>query len=274
MTGMAYAKGVYQSGEGQLVSVAPSTPLNGTRKGVLCFHGHGADATQFADANQPPAAFVKAMADSGLIVMSIDEAGQTGWSGPNVMTACTNAYNWLTGAGGAMTGKIGVMGWSMGGLTALNWIKRNPTKVGAAWLWAPAADLDLFNATSGYTPSYSTAYTGSPTTVPANTPGNVAAGGFASEIAAVFGSGAAYTTGSAGYRVRDEYSSWHGLGIPIKVCHAPDDQTIPMALSQAFVSGVNDPNVTFLQAATGGHTQLFNSIDPSVVLAHYNSIAW
>lgn len=274
MTSALHTKGVYQAGEGQLVTVAPNTPLNGTRKGVICLHGRSGDATQFADASQPPSAFVKALADAGMIVMSIDEGGPQGWSGPNVMTAVTNAYNWLVGAGGAAVGKVGIMGWSMGGLTALNWIKRNAAKCGPVWLWTPAADLDFFHATAGYTPSYSTAFVGSPTTSPANTAGNVAAGGFTAEIDTVYGGSANYATQSAGYRIRDEYASWKGIGVPIKVCAAPDDQTVPMALSQAFVTGVNDPLVTFVQAYTGGHTLLFNSIDPRLVLAHYNSVSW
>lgn len=268
MTSGVYSVGTYQSGESQVLTVANNTPRNGTRKGLIICHGHNATATQFEQDSQAQSIFVKAAADAGMIVLSIDAAGQQAFGNSAVMTAITNAYNWLTGAGGAATGKVGLMGWSMGGLSVLNWIKRNAAKCGPAWLWTPVSDLDFFH-NAGYSAPYSTGYTN---TTYSGSAGNVAPGGFAAEIDTAYGGN--YAANSVGFRVHDEYASWAGIGVPIKVCAPPDDNVIPMAMNQAFVTGVNDPNVTFLQAAQGSHTQLFNFITPAAVLAHYNSIAW
>jgi pimeloyl-ACP methyl ester carboxylesterase len=261
MTSGAYSVGLYQSGEGQLVSVSRKTPLNNTAKGVIAIHGHGADCTQMVQYQAAQGLHIKALADAGLIVMSIDAGGTATWGYSAAMTAISNAYTWLTTTGGAATGKVAIFAWSMGGFNALNWIKRNPTKCGPAALWAPASDLDFFHGTGGYTPSYSTTGT--------------TAGNYTSEIDGVYGGSANYAANSAGYRVRDEYSSWHGIGVPIKIFHAVDDATVPVAQNRdAFVPGVNDSSVTFRSISSGGHTGLFDQVSPSEVINHYNSVSW
>lgn len=260
MTFGQYAIGKYQTGEGQLRLSAQDAKFDGTEHGILVMHGHGGDATQFDMLTSYQGAHTEALADAGFIVLSIDAGGPATWGNDAAMTAGLNAYNWLVGAGKAKAGKVGVMGWSMGGLNSLNWIKRNASKVAGAWEWCPATDLDYFHGTSGYTPAY-------------DHTGNMFFGNWASEIDGAYGG--AYSTASAGHRIRDEYASWHGLGIPIRVAHADNDQTIPVAQNRdGFVAGVNDPNVTFREVTTGDHTGLFNYVPTSEVVAFYQGLSW
>jgi len=75
-----------------------------------------------------------------------------------------------------------------------------------------------------------------------------------------------YAAASAGYRVANDYGSWRGLRIPIHVIHASDDTTVPPASSDALVAGVADPFLTkHTPAPIGGHTGLFNHIDPIAI---------
>jgi len=240
------------------------SPTDGTYHGILCFHGHAGDSSQFEPFGQStitaPGYHTWQLAEAGYLMGSIDAGGGTAWSNSAAMDRATDGYNWLTGTAGAKTGKIGLMGWSMGGMTALNWAKRNPTLVAGVLLWAPATDLDYFHSTSGYTPAYGSAL-----------PNNA---GWTSEIDASYGS--PYATTSTGYRIRDEYSSWAGLGIPIRVIHASDDTTIPVAQSQnGFVPGVNDANVTLrTPLPTGNHTGLFANVPSSETVAFFNGLTW
>ena len=164
-----YALGVYAAGEGQYLLVDKDTPRNGTRSGILCLHGHGADATVFTPAAHTnsfaPGNHARALAEAGFIVLSIDAGGPAPWANNASMSAVSNAYTWLTGAtGGAKPATVGLVGWSMGGLAALNWAKRNPTLVGAMELFAPATDLDYFYTVPGYQTNLDIAYSGQTTT--------------------------------------------------------------------------------------------------------------
>lgn len=229
-------------------------------KGCLCFHGHAADATQYADipANVgESAAMLAKEADYAVMSMS---AGGTSWGNAAAMTAASNAYAYLTSTsaflapGASATAKIGVIGWSMGALGALNWIKRNPTKVAWAWLWAPVIDLRWVDRLAGYTPAW--------------TPSFVATTAWQAEVNAAFPGGIV----GVGYDPMQEPASWRGLGIPITVCRATDDITVPPASSAYFVSQVNDPLVKLRTPdITGGHAGLFQNVPVGEVVAFANS---
>lgn len=232
--------------EGQLLIAANGTRFDGSHPGVICFHGHGGDSLQYLPNASPsltgPGYHAWRLAEAGYIVLAIDDAGGVAWSGPPAMSRADDAYAKLTapvasGGYGAKAGVIGLVGWSMGGLTVLNWMKRNTTKVAATWLWAPVTDLDWAEAQAAWKTEIDTAF--SP-----------------------------YSTASVGYRVHDEYPSWR-LGIPIEVAHAADDTTVPQSQSQAFVTGVNDPAVTFRSIASGGHIGLFGSVTDREFIAQF-----
>jgi hypothetical protein len=259
MTFGQYAIGKYASGEGQLRLSAQGAKFDGSEHGILVMHGHGGDATQFDMLTSYQGAHTEALADAGFIVLSIDAGGPATWGNNTAMNAALAAYNWLVGAGKAKAGKVGVMGWSMGGLNSLNWIKRNASKVAGAWEWCPATDLDYFHGTAGYTPAY-----------PKGT--NTLFGNWAAEIDAAYGGN--YAANAVGHKIVDEYSAYK-LGIPITVAHAVNDNTIPVGQNQyGFVPGVADPAVTFRSVSDGDHTGLFNFVPTSEVVAFYQGLSF
>lgn len=246
----------------QLLLRERNTPQDGSRPAIICLPGHGGDCSQYApwstSAVGTPGYHAWSLSEAGrYLILGIDAAAtvQPEWGNATAVAAITAAYNYAVGTLGAKSGQVGLMAWSMGGLAALNWIKSNPTLAACAWLWNPCTDLDWANSTAGYTPAYGGSSAGN--------------GSWSTEIAAAY---SPYATASNGFRVRDEYPSWRGLGVPIKVCQASDDGTIPPAQSTAFVGGVEDLNVSLRSPApTGGHVNSFANVPAGEVLAFFQT---
>jgi alpha-beta hydrolase superfamily lysophospholipase len=245
-------------GEAEVVSFNTREKWDGTSRLIICLHGHG---TPGQDLNNP-LQFVQnvnfagqaasALARTGrYIICAIQAAGSVAWSKPAALAAIDTAVAAMR-TRGAKAGKYGIIGYSMGGLTAFNKLKRDAANIAAMWTWAPAVDLDYVRNTAGHVPASGN-----------NT--------WQAEVDAAFGSYAA----SAGYRVWDEPASFRNLGVPVKVCHATDDNVIPNSISTSFVAAVNDPNITMRTPdVTGSHTALFAYVPDAEVVAFYDAANW
>lgn len=130
-----------------------------TNKAILCFHGrdtsgtnHGGDAFQQAWSlyDHP-----RALANAGYAIISANLGGGTTWGDYlQSFDRALDMYNFATGTLGVGAGEYAIMGWSMGGLGALNAARLLATKPKGIFLWTPALDLSWQFATAGYTPSY------------------------------------------------------------------------------------------------------------------------
>lgn len=226
--------------EGQLLVRHKATPLDGTAPAILCCHSHNATLDQYTPgvpSDADPGWHVWMLAQAGYVVLAVEAAGIAPWSNAAAMARIDDAYTYAM-AQGARPGKVGVMGYSMGGLTALNWIKRNAGKVDRAWLWAPVTDLDWARTQ----------------------------GAWGAEI------NAAYPSGSAGFNVHDEPQSWRGL-CPITLAHAADDTLVPSSQTDAFVAAVNDPLVTKRPVASGGHVDLFHNVPEAETVRFFRGVS-
>lgn len=96
------------------------------------------------------------------VVIALNNLGPQTFGSPAVMRSLDDAYNWCVNFGMASS-KIGLLGGSMGGVTSLNWLRRNKEKVAATWLWSPLCDMEWANDTAGYTAPYSVGSVGYPT---------------------------------------------------------------------------------------------------------------
>jgi dienelactone hydrolase len=221
-------------------------------RGIIVCHGHGGNALQ-AQQGEGFWTHPSVLADAGYAVMAVDE-GATSWMDDACMTAITAAYNDLVSTVGITGTKVGLMGWSMGGGSALNWVKRNPTLAAAVWLWSPLTDLDWVHGTGGYTPAYATG-------------GLTPAGGWATEIDTAYGGN--YAANAPGHKVYDEPSTWANI-CPIKIAHATDDDTLPVAASTSFVANVNSTKVTLRTPdTTGGHQGSILAVPSSEVVGFF-----
>jgi fermentation-respiration switch protein FrsA (DUF1100 family) len=225
--------------EAQLFVRHKRTKVDGTVPVIICCHSHNATLDQYTPGvptQVDPGWHVWMLAQAGYLLLAVEHAGIAAWSNAATMARMDDAYAYAMTLG-AKTGKVGIIGWSMGGLTALNWIKRNPTLVGASWLWAPVTDLDWARTQSTW----------------------------GTEITA------AYPSGSAGYNIHDEPASWRGISVPINVAHAPDDAVVPSSQTDAFVTAVNDTNVTKRVVSSGGHVDLFSHVPESETVQFFKA---
>lgn len=114
---------------------------DGTHIGVMAIHGAGTSAILYRDTHWGQD--VRLFADEGYPVVSDDFGGFQTWGNDTAIAAADDAYDYLTGTLGALSGDDSVIlyGISMGGCTALNWAVRNLSKVKAIVLIVPVVDL-------------------------------------------------------------------------------------------------------------------------------------
>lgn len=213
----------------------------------------------------------------GYFVLGIDAGGAQNWGNPTCLSRITDAYTYAMSTLGSTSSKVGILAWSMGGVGAMNWLAANPSKVSGVWLWEPALDLRFFNQTSApypgglpYSASYSaSAYNG-------NTGGTVTpTTGQAAEIAAAYPAG--FTTSDP----MQNTASFRGLGVPVKITNASDDNGVPPGLLSYFVAQVNDPNVTLRSPQPlGAHDSPgpmgpgANTVPPLEVVQFFQGLSW
>lgn len=220
-----HGKGTITAGE-NFVHMKPDLVRESEQmRAIIGLHGHNSDASQlmpFWVGGRHTAQLVEA----GYQVLLLDAGGGQTWNNNAAMAAITAAYNYLVAQGMAGS-KIGLLAWSMGGGNALQWMKENPDKVSCLFAFAPMTDLNYFN-TNGYT----------------------------AEIAGAYGGNYA---NSAGHRIAGDadFSFWRGHGA-VKLVHGTADTTVPIGLSSAFVTGVNQPQVTLDVVAGADHTTVLS----------------
>lgn len=165
----------------------------GTKRVIVGCHGHAGFSYQY----QPywasaPGYHTRQLVDTGgYVVRGIDHSQINAWGDPGAMWAMDDNYSYLTSTFLMPTTKIAIQGWSMGGLTALNWALRNPTKVAGLLLWNPVTDLRFFrDNAAAYTPTYSI--------------GGATGGAYTSEINTTYG---ATTTASGAQTIPNNVGS-------------------------------------------------------------------
>jgi pimeloyl-ACP methyl ester carboxylesterase len=226
---------------------------SGSKRIILCCHGYGGSGWSYAPA-QPPGQHVTALANAGYALLPVDHARINSWGDPDSMRALDDAYTYATTTLGYSNTKVGLMGYSMGGLAALNWLKRNPSKVSCAWLWAPATDLRFFRDNSGaYTPTYNT--------------GGITQGAFTTEINSTFAptntaSGSATIPALGGGGVTVNLTAFSANNV-----YADADNSANVGLPQlthvtsgvAFTyTGKTDTSLTGCVSTTGGSISVTN----------------
>lgn len=236
-----FGVGRYRASEKDLQVYSKGARPGNAARVILALHGSGGDALQF-NLNQNPGGHVQALADAGFYVVSIDAGGSTTWGNDTAMQAITDAYNYAIASLGSGA-KVGILGWSMGGMNALNWLKRNPAKVSRMLLGAPASDLGAEHADATFTAAIDTAYANN------------------------------YAVNSVGHDPILEPVTFRGLA-RTKIYHAQDDATIAVTRSRAFVAAVADPAIDLVETAVGGHLGVWSPYPTADTVAYFQAAAW
>jgi pimeloyl-ACP methyl ester carboxylesterase len=132
--------GIYRASERHILRTSDEGRRNATTVGILALHGAGNDAS-FVD-EFPPAI---ELAARGYLVLGIDAGGLTAWGTDTAIAAVSDGRTYLQ-ANGAASGEIVLLGSSMGSMTALNWLRANPTLVACAALALPIPDVEAVRA--------------------------------------------------------------------------------------------------------------------------------
>lgn len=201
---------------------------------ILVGHGHGGHEYQMAQGDAMSfAGHPEYLADQGYAV-GCAYTGDT-WLNSTAMSAITALYGYLVTTLGA-SAKAGLLGWSMGAGMLLRWAVENPTLVAAGYFFAGLTDMDSRRAANS---------------------------GWATEM------DAAYSNNYAGLgsprSPLNTAASFRGLA-PMRFAHPTDDATVPITETQAFITAVNDPDVTMRQGSiTGGHQAAQVNVPPREV---------
>jgi pimeloyl-ACP methyl ester carboxylesterase len=193
--------GVYAAGERFYLLSSRLTPRDGTAKGVLFAHGSGGT---FHTALGIPA--IPEVARSGFVVLSGDLGGGVTYANNATMTRMDEAVAYLRSGNRASTGKLSLIGSSMGAANVLGWARTHISEVERIALLIPVVDVE---------------------DVRANNRGAEQAG-----IEAAWGGNAAWQAARP-TRNPIEYAAALA-GIPIKCWYATDDSIVMPSRVQAF----------------------------------------
>lgn len=228
--------------EGSLL-LSRKDQLSGVGPGIICLHGRGGNCLQYTPYPNKLSIgyFANVLAQEGFRVLAIDDMGGVDWGSQDSTDRINDAVTYLQGAGGARAGEVGIMGWSMGGIAALNWIDQQPIKFGCAWLWCPATDLAWAHSQAAWT----------------------------AEIDAAYADDEGYTVAvQGGNNPAAVPQNYRGIG-KIVCAHAADDTTIPQQKTIDFVNAVNHADVTLKNIANGGHSNLFSNVTDLELVKFY-----
>lgn len=151
----------------------------GSVPGVIYCHGAGqlgADPTNSVLGGQYP--LYNALREK--FCLTSGDFGGNSWGNPSAVGNVDSMKTWMQSTMGVKSGKVALVGISMGTLTALNYAKANPSKVACVVSVLPAVNLNDFysNNRGGFAASVTSAYGGSyndSTQGPTSNPYNYAA---------------------------------------------------------------------------------------------------
>lgn len=129
-------------------------------RGVIYCHGAGGSATNCRDyTNIGELHLINAIAQQ-FPVLCVDAGGAQAWGNATAVARVGDAVTYLQGTLGAKSGTVLLVGASMGALTASNYAKANPSKVGCVVGIIPVVDLNdmVTNNRGGLAANINTAY--------------------------------------------------------------------------------------------------------------------
>lgn len=226
----SFGSGRANAGEDDLLILPPRYSPNGTKRGLLHFHGAGEGVFNAARNSSLAGHYnlVNRYVTSGFPVLCGDCGGAATWGNSTAIGKVAGLKTYAQGALGAKSGTVILSGVSMGGLLALNWARANVSSVAGIILVIPVLDLNGVYA------------------------GNV--GGVAAAIATAYGGTYVAGTQQAAHDPAT-YAATGDLGsIPILLFYAGSDPFTAESVSTTF-SGHVGSSCTAVRLGSDGHTE-------------------
>lgn len=225
-----YTAGEYHMAAWDADRFNPNLPV------VIVCHGHGSFGWYMA-IDGYGGALCHAMTEAGFLFMSVDAGGPTEWGNSTALAAVTAAVTYARTTYGVKPTKAHLYGFSMGGMTVLNYAQKFTSNVYSVMAVCPATDLVYFHGVSPYNLEIEAMYGGAGSW---NTNGVV--GGYSPLQAATGGT----------------YQST----IPVKIWFAEDDPVAPASTVKAF-RAVAPANVYVKSVGSPGIGHSPENADPS-----------
>lgn len=202
----------------------------------------------------------RALIEAGFTIYSINAGGGQSWWNQNSVNMVVAAIARIKALYGVS--KVALWGGSMGGGVMAQALKTVYADVCGLGGLSPALDLDFYHG-APYVPAYAI--------------GGAATGAYRAEVEAAYGTNAAgYDAAAAGHKIRDEYATWRNK-CPIRWWQGDTDTTVPWGMVNAFVAGVNQPQVTIRTLVGSGHVPplpAFGGPPMKEYIDFYNSLTW
>lgn len=156
-----WRENLFAAGDSGLI-VRPKFYANPPLPGVLNIHGAGGNSVNCQDTIGRQNLLLREVVTQGRVLVNGDWGGPETWGNDLAMARISMGYNTLQSLYGVKSGKVALLGGSMGGLNALVWAAANPTLVSCIVTVIPVIDLNdvVTGNRGGYGSTASAAYSG------------------------------------------------------------------------------------------------------------------
>lgn len=226
-------------GESNLALLPKNYIADGTKRGIIFCHGAGVTELYAIDQSSPNmAALLRAIVAVGYPVLAPLCAGNN-WANDSGIARVSLAKTYLQGTLGAKSGKVILIGNSMGGCLSYAWARANLTSVACIVGILPVSDLNDIVTNNR--------------------------GGLGAQATAAYSGGYSEATYGATHNPVDFAGQLSGL--PIQAWSASDDTIVVPSTVAAFAAGVGS-SVETHNTLTGGHSDAtYGAIPPASVAA-------
>lgn len=137
---LSVGRGIYAASENHALINYRGAKRDGSRYGVIYCHSHNNDIGEaLVPGYVEP--LLSRLAELGVLVVAATLGGASAWGNSTAKARVADAATFLA-AQGAKSGKVGLVGFSMGGPTACNYMRQDTSKVAGALLIDPAVNMN------------------------------------------------------------------------------------------------------------------------------------
>lgn len=241
MTSTRFGVGDYFAGEGYLMHRGRLSQPASDRLLVVC---HGRTPTsangclQFSQNALGGPPHLLYLAERGYAVMVVDAGGNLTWGNDTSVAAVHSAIAWARAQGQCHpTAKVGLVGYSMGNVVAMNYMRQH-SGVAAAYIGEAAPyDLDTFHSDATYTAEVDAAY-------------------------------------PSGYAASNPATFAGQITVPTRLFHAVDDPTVPITQGRSLLAALGSTDKALTELQGGGHANFWQYMDAPSLLAWLNGLSW
>lgn len=216
--------------------IAPPTPL----PPVIFCHGAGSDATAIISLTDSVERIARDVTNAGYTMLACDLGGTGTWGNDTVISRINDAYTYAQTLPGIRTGRVLLLGTSMGGLSSLVWTAGHMGQVHGLAAIIPVIDVNDIHANNR--------------------------GGFTSAINAAYSGGWSQATYGAAHNPLTIATAGTYAALPMQIHYGTTDAICLPAKAIEFGTKTNS---TLLPLAAGHENLAYQSVDTAALIAFF-----